>query len=143
MSAEQNKAIVLRMFEEAFNQRKPELADELVSPDFVDHTPIMGEPTGPAAFKYLYGALTRGMPDLRFSIEDSLAEADRVALRWVLSGTNTGGLAGRPPTNQPVEEHAIVIFRVVDGKITERWAGIDFRKSTMQGPPPQGPPRTG
>jgi predicted ester cyclase len=62
-------------------------------------------------------------PDLRFSIDDLVAEADRVTIRWTLHGTNTGPMLGRPPTGQPVELAAIVIFRIADGKIAERWAG--------------------
>ena len=62
-------------------------------------------------------------PDLRFTIDDLIAEADRVTIRWTLHGTNTGPMLGRPPTGQPVELAAIVIFRIADGKIAERWAG--------------------
>ena len=60
--------------------------------------------------------------DLRFSVDDLVAEADRVAIRWTLRGTNTGPLLGQPPTGEPVELAAIVIFRLADGKIAERWA---------------------
>jgi predicted ester cyclase len=62
-------------------------------------------------------------PDLRFTIDDLVAEGDRVAIRWTLRSTNTGPMLGRPPTGQPVELAAIVIFRIVDGGIAERWAG--------------------
>ena len=62
-------------------------------------------------------------PDLRFTIDDLIAEDDRVTIRWTLHGTNTGPMLGRPPTGQPVELAAIVIFRIADGKIAERWAG--------------------
>ena len=61
-------------------------------------------------------------PDLRFTIDDLIAEADRVTIRWTLHGTSTGPMLGRPPTGQPVELAAIVIFRIADGKIAERWA---------------------
>ena len=61
-------------------------------------------------------------PDLRFTIDDLIAEDDRVTIRWTLHGTNTGPMFGRPPTGQPVELAAIVIFRIADGKIAERWA---------------------
>lgn len=62
-------------------------------------------------------------PDLRFTIDDLVAEADRVVIRWTLHGTNTGPMLGQPPTGQAVELAAIVIFRIADGKIAERWAG--------------------
>jgi hypothetical protein len=56
------------------------------------------------------------------TIDDLIAEDDRVTIRWTLHGTNTGPMLGRPPTGQPVELAAIVIFRIADGKIAERWA---------------------
>ena len=62
-------------------------------------------------------------PDLCFSTDDLIAEEDRVTIRWTLRGTNTGPMLGRPPTGQPVELAAIVILRIADGKIAERWAG--------------------
>jgi predicted ester cyclase len=62
-------------------------------------------------------------PDLRFTIDDLVAEGDRVTIRWTLHGTNTGPLLGWPPTGRRVELSAIVIFRVVDGRLAERWAG--------------------
>jgi uncharacterized protein YbjT (DUF2867 family) len=60
--------------------------------------------------------------DLHFTIDDLIAEDDRVTIRWTLRGTNTGPMLGRPPTGQPIELAAIVIFRIADGKIAERWA---------------------
>jgi len=62
-------------------------------------------------------------PDLRFTIDDLVAEDDRVTIRWTLRGTNSGPLFGRPPSGQPVELAAIVIFRIADGRLAERWAG--------------------
>jgi predicted ester cyclase len=62
-------------------------------------------------------------PDLQFTIDDLVAERDRVTIRWTLRGTKTGPMLGRPPSGEPVELAAIVIFRIADGKIAERWAG--------------------
>lgn len=63
-------------------------------------------------------------PDLQFTVEDLLAEEDKVTIRWNFSGTRTGELLGQPPTGQPYAEHAIVIFRLVGGKIVERWGAF-------------------
>jgi predicted ester cyclase len=57
------------------------------------------------------------------AFDDPVVEADRVTIRWTLRGTNTGPMLGRPPTGQPVELAAIVIFRIADGRIAERWGG--------------------
>ncbi len=61
-------------------------------------------------------------PDLEFTIHDLVAQGDRVTIRWTMRGTNTGPMFGRPPTGERVELSAIVIFRVADGKLAERWA---------------------
>jgi predicted ester cyclase len=54
---------------------------------------------------------------------DLVAEGDRVVIRWTLRGTNTGPMLGRPPSGQPVELAAVVIFRIAGGRLAERWAG--------------------
>lgn len=88
---------------------------EVVSPDFVDHNPMPGQPAGSGALLYIYNTLHN---------EDMLAEDDKVAVRWILRGTNTGGMFGAPPTNQMTTEEAIVVFRIKEGKVTDRWAQI-------------------
>ncbi len=62
-----------------------------------------------------------------FTVDQLLAEDDRVAVRWTVRGTNTGPMLGRPPTGQPVEHTAVVILRVADGRVAERWAGFSTR----------------
>jgi len=66
-------------------------------------------------------------PDLRFTVDDLVAEADRVVIRWTMRGTNTGPMFGQPPTGQSVEQTAIVIFGIAGGKIAERWASFSPR----------------
>jgi len=58
------------------------------------------------------------------TVDDLVAEGDRVAIRWTLRATKTGPMFGQPPSGQPVELTAIVIFRIADGKMAERWAGF-------------------
>jgi steroid delta-isomerase-like uncharacterized protein len=96
---------------------------DLVAPDFIDHDPLPGQPAGVEGAEYVVSTMHGAHPDLRFTIDDLVAEGDRVTIRWTLRGTNTGPMLGRPPTGQPVELAAIVIFRIEDGKIAERWAG--------------------
>jgi len=96
---------------------------DLVAPDWIDHDPLPGQPAGLDGAEYVVTTMHGAHPDLRFTIDDLIAEADRVTIRWTLHGTNTGPMLGRPPTGQPVELAAIVIFRIADGKIAERWAG--------------------
>ena len=123
MTEEANKALIRRVFEEVIPAGDPASMRELMDPDFLDHDPLPGQPAGGAGGEYVVSTMHTAHPDLRFTIDDLVAEADRVTIRWTLRGTNTGPLLGRPPTGQPVELAAIVIFRIAAGRIAERWAG--------------------
>jgi predicted ester cyclase len=120
---ESNKNLIRRLFEEVIPAGKPEAMRELVALNFLDHDPLPGQPPGLEGAEYVVSTMHGAHPDLRFTIDDLVAERDRVTIRWTLRGTNTGPLFGRPPSGQPVELAAIVIFRIADGKISERWAG--------------------
>lgn len=118
-----NKALVRHIFEDVIPGGDPAAMRDLVAADFLDHDPLPGQPPGAAGAEYVVSTMHGAHPDLRFSIHDLIAEDDRVTIRWTLHGTNTGPLLGRPPSGQRVELSAIAIFRVADGKLTERWAG--------------------
>jgi steroid delta-isomerase-like uncharacterized protein len=118
-----NKALVRRVFEELIPAGDPAAMRAVLAPDFLDHDPLPGQPAGAAGGEYVVTTMHTAQPDLRFTIDDLVAERDRVTIRWTLQGTNTGPLLGRPPTGKPVELAAIVVFRIADGLIAERWAG--------------------
>jgi steroid delta-isomerase-like uncharacterized protein len=118
-----NKALVRRVFEELIPAGDPAAMRVVLAPDFLDHDPLPGQPAGAAGGEYVVTTMHTAQPDLRFTIDDLVAERDRVTIRWTLQGTNTGPLLGRPPTGKPVELAAIVVFRIADGLIAERWAG--------------------
>jgi steroid delta-isomerase-like uncharacterized protein len=120
---EANKALIRRVFEEVIPAGDHAAMRELMAPDFLDHDPLPGQPPGAAGGAYVVTTMHGAHPDLRFTIDDLVAEGDRVAVRWTLRGTNSGPLLGRPATGRPVELAAIVIFRIADGRIAERWAG--------------------
>jgi len=119
-----NKALVRRLFEEVFPAGDPSAVRDLVAPGIIDHDPIPGQPAGLEGIEYVVSALHTAQPDLQFIVDDLVAEADRVAIRWTLRGTHTGPMLGQPPTGQPVQQKAIVIFRIADNKIVERWAAF-------------------
>jgi steroid delta-isomerase-like uncharacterized protein len=122
-TVEANKALIRRVFEEVIPAGDPTAMHEVMAEDFLDHDPLPGQPPGVEGGEYVVSTMHGAHPDLRFDIDDLVAEGDRVTIRWTLHGTNTGPMLGRPPTGQPVELAAIVIFRIADGKIAERWAG--------------------
>jgi steroid delta-isomerase-like uncharacterized protein len=120
---EANKALIRRVFEEIIPAGDQAAMRDVMAPDFLDHDPLPGQPAGAAGGEYVVSAMHTAHPDLRFTVDDLVAEADRVVIRWTLRGTNTGPMLGRPPNGQPVEFAAIVVFRIANGKIAERWAG--------------------
>lgn len=118
-----NKAVIRRVFEEIIPSGDVAAMRSVMDDDFLDHDPLPGQPPGGAGGEYVVRTMHGAHPDLRFEIDDLVAEGDRVTIRWTLRGTNTGPLLGRPPTGAPVEYAAIVIFRLADGRLAERWAG--------------------
>jgi steroid delta-isomerase-like uncharacterized protein len=123
MTLDANKALIRRVFEDVIPAGDAAAMRDLVAPDFMDHDPLPGQPAGAAGAEYVVSTMHGAHPDLRFSIDDLIADGDRVVIRWTLRGTNTGPMLGQPPSGQPVELAAIVIFRIADGRIAERWAG--------------------
>src|SRR5205809_2652518 len=109
MSAEENKAIIRRLYEEGYNQRRTDIIDELYAADYVNHSPLPGEAPDRAGTKR---ALTQGLaafPDSRFTIEEMIAEGDRVVTRWSSRGTHLGEFTGIPATGKPTNTNAISI----------------------------------
>jgi predicted ester cyclase len=123
MTTEANKALIRHIFEDVIPAGDADGLRALAAADFLDHDPLPGQPPGAVGAAYVVSTMHGAHPDLRFTIDDLVAEGDRVSIRWTLRGTNTGPLFGQPPTGQPVELAAIVIFRVADGRLAERWAG--------------------
>jgi ketosteroid isomerase-like protein len=120
---EANKALVRRVFEEIIPAGDTAAMLEVMDPDFLDHDPLPGQPAGGAGGAYVVTTMHTAHPDLRFHIDDLVAERDRVTIRWTMHATNTGPMLGRPPTGLPVRLAAVVIFRIAGGRLAERWAG--------------------
>ena len=139
MSAD-NKALVRRLLEESFNSGNSAVADELVAADFVDHNPLPGLPPTAEGFKQSFAVIRAAMPDMTYTIEDVIAEGDKVVVRWTTSGTNTGEMLGMPATGKKATVTGIDIFRVQDGKLAEFWLSWDqlgmLQQLGMIPPPP-------
>ena len=133
MSAEDNKALVRRWFEELFNEAKLDLADEIVTPDHVSHDPSTPEHLpGPEGERQLVTLVRGAFPDGRITIEDLVAEGDRVAVRWTFRGTHRGDFMGVAPTSNQVEMGAMDLVRVAGGKIAETWSNVDMMTMMRQ-----------
>ena len=125
MSAEESKAIV-RRFWGVWEEGNIDLVDELLAPDYVNHTPASpDQPTGPEGVKGVVTMFRSAMPDLRVVIEDMIAEEDKVAVRYTLEGTHEGELFGIPPTGKRLSFKSISVERVSGGKIREHWRITD------------------
>jgi predicted ester cyclase len=117
MSLEENKAIV-RRFIEAYNKHNLDLFDDLVAPDFVDHA---HQQQGLESLKKIFNIAFIGMPDLHETIEDIIAEGDKVWVRLTYTGTHTGEWFGLAPTGKKVTAMMFAIYRIVNGKLVEGW----------------------
>lgn len=122
---ERNKALARRYIEEVWNRGNLDLIDELFTPDYVNHNLSAGQAPGLAGIKALIGGFRAASPDLRLTIDDLIAEGDKVVTRWTARGTHQGDLMGIPPTGKRLTVSAIVVDRFVDGRIVEHWAARD------------------
>ncbi len=127
MSTEQNKAVVRRLFEEAFGKGNLAVLDEIVAPNQVNGDPgaLPGMPSGPEGAKMLITNYRNAFPDLRFTIDEQVAEGNTVVTRWTAHGTHNGELAGLPATGKPATVVGMGIDRIENGKIVESWGLFD------------------
>jgi steroid delta-isomerase-like uncharacterized protein len=134
MSAEENKAIVRRWFEELFSRANLDAVDEIISPDYVLHDPGLPQGIrGTEGFKQFISALRTAFPDLHSTLEDIMdAEGSKVVTRDTWGGTNQGMFLGFPPTYRQVTAMGIDIFRIANGKIVEQWASPDLLGAAVQ-----------
>lgn len=119
MSTETNKAIVRRYFEQVFNEGRRDLAEEFLAEDIELHG--SGLAPGLEVVKQWLSMFAAAFPDGQMTIEDLVAEDDRVVARTTFSGTHQGELQGIPATGKAVGVSGITIFRLDNGKIAEGW----------------------
>jgi steroid delta-isomerase-like uncharacterized protein len=131
VSPDDNKAILRAYVETIFNQKQLDRADELVALDYVDHAALPGQAPGLEGAKKKWAMYLAGIPDLRVTIEEMVAEGDKVGVRRSYEGTHRGELLGIPPTGKQVRIGGISIFRLAGGKIAEHWEQLD-RLALMQ-----------
>jgi len=125
MSTEENKAICRRAVE-AFNRGDLDSVGDLFDAGYAEHDPSrVGLPLGPEGVRLAWGAMRAAFPDLEATIEDMVAQDDRVAVRGVIVGTHLGELMGIPATGKHVTVSLIDINRIEDGKLVERWGQAD------------------
>jgi steroid delta-isomerase-like uncharacterized protein len=133
--ATSNKA-TFRRLHDAVNSGDVELIskmiDEVVEPDVLIGTPLPIEATGAQALKQVWATLLRAYPDLHITVEDLIAEGDKVVCRNVVTGTHRGEYMGIPPTGRSVTYNEMIIVRFEGGRIAETWGVVDVLSQMRQ-----------
>jgi steroid delta-isomerase-like uncharacterized protein len=124
MSTDINKALVRRFYDQVLNSRQFEAIDDIAVADYEEHDPLPGQGEGRNGLRdrvtMLAGALAP-----TFTVEDVVAEADRVVVRWTNSGRHVGDFLGIPPTDRPFAIAGIDIYRIANGRLAEHWHVVD------------------
>ena len=123
--SEENKALIQRFVEEAFNKGNLDVADEIYASRFISHEPGGPVDRHPEYVKNFVNMYRSAFPDGHTTIEDVVAEGDEVAYRWTYRGTHRGELMGIPPTGQDVTITGMTIDRISGGKIEAEWNNFD------------------
>lgn len=121
--SDENKKVARKLMEEGWNKGREEVVDELMSPQCRFHDPVFPSlTTGAENYKQHMRTTRNAFPDLRFTIEDQIAERNEVVQHWKLHVTHRGNFLGLPPTNKSATISGTTIDRIEKGKIVERWA---------------------
>jgi steroid delta-isomerase-like uncharacterized protein len=134
MSAEENKEMMRRFMEEGFGQGNTEVVEEIVDTDFVcwDPNSETGEIRGLETIKGEVGYFRSAFPDFHWTVEDQVAEGDKVTTRYTLGGTHQGEFFGVPASGRRVEISGINVDRFEGGKLVEEWASYDLLGAMRQ-----------
>ena len=118
---ERNKETVRRLYIDILNKRRLDLLDQIFSEEYIN---VQGD-KGPVGFERAANSMTQAFPDIQWTIEDLIAEGDKVMVKWFWEGTNTGSFNGFPPSNQFIKHTAVVIFDFEDEKVVKNWMLFD------------------
>ena len=132
MSEAHNKEVTRRFSAEVWGEGNAALADELIAPDLVEHTPFPSETPGLEGHKQVLAMFRAAFRDLKVTVDEVLAEGDMTFLFWHGDGTHTGAMMGIPATGKPVHVTGMDILRLENGKIKERWAEISALQLMQQ-----------
>ncbi|MFN2198908.1 MAG: ester cyclase [Anaerolineales bacterium] len=122
--SEPNKMMVRRTFEAIWNQANETIFEERFARDYVGHS--LTEIHGPQGGRQFAAMMRRAFPDFHYTIEDEIAEGDRVVQRWTARGTHTGNFQDIPATGKQVTIAGISIYRVANDKLVEGWTSADM-----------------
>ena len=127
--SERNKILARRFYDEILNDRKMDVVNEILSPEYTDHSATA---PGRENFKTYFATITSVFPDIKVTVEDLFSNGDKVAARLTIYGTQLGSFRGFPPTGTQATWAGIDILHISNGVITERWSERDFLNMLLQ-----------
>lgn len=134
-----NKALIERLIENVWNRLADDEVDRLVAEEYVGHPSGV---LGTEAYKRFYSELHNASPDITFTIEDQVAEGDKVTTRWTARGTHLGNYAALPPSGRTFEFGGQSTHRIQGAKVVECWTNMDeaglLRQIASPAPAPAG-----
>ena len=132
MSVENNKTVVRRYYDEVLNAGNLGVIDELAVENYVENDPFPGQGNGRSDLKQRAATLLEAFSPCTFTIEDIVAEGDRVVARWRSSGTHSGSFLGMPATHHSYTIAGIDIHRLSAGRLAEHWHVVDQLSQLQQ-----------
>ena len=127
--SEKNKTLARRFYDEILNGRKMDVADEILSSEYVDHSAAA---PGRENFKTYFAMITNVFPDIKVTVEDLLVDDDKAAVRLTIHGTQLGSFRGFPPSGRQATWAGLDIMHISKGIIIERWSERDFLNMLLQ-----------
>ena len=125
MSTEDNKALVRHFYDEVFNNKNMAGVDAFVAPNIIDHSLPPGAPGEIEGVRQNITMFLTAFPDLNLTLEDIIAEGDKVVVRWTMRGTHQGASLGMPPTGKQFTLPGISLVRLDGGMAAETWVSFD------------------
>lgn len=126
MSKLKDEQLIIRYFEEVWNKGKLDVLDEIISPDYINHSPGLPNPIpGPAGLKPIVAGMRIAFLDLKYVIHNMVIADDQVAIHTTMQGTHTGDFFGLAPTNKVINVNQMQIERIANNQIIEHWRVTD------------------
>ena len=119
MSTINNKSVIRTFIEDVINQGHLERADDIVVEDFVELDPLPGQAQGREGLKEAIRQMRSAFPDIRWTVDEMLAEDDKVFTRFTWSGTHQGAFLGVPPTGRRITVKGMIIDRLAAGRMAD------------------------
>jgi len=127
------KSVVRRLYDEVWNNRKLDVVSELIAPSHaLNDSHLTGAAVGPEAYRRVLTQFVAAFPDLLFTVVDMIAEEERVAVSWTISGTHQRAFRGVPATNRKISFDGVSISVVSHGRIIESYVTLDYFALLLQ-----------